>query len=704
MPDETWGVDDRRIPKGVYTSPTARSSFRRPDSVRRMQLTSPTPVISRSPRQSTLSARRPGSRGGEVPSQRSMMARGSPRPRKRTGDVPKRSDDTKQLPLVLLHVTLLPVSLPWEREIVQELLPQSTLDQLQLLRSKMTDLVMHRGILLPHPRDEYDVLEERLLESLELREERITKDGHFHRPRDSTSSVESAEGSDSALGSSVEGLTPDEGGCCTVCHHSHSTSSKGTGRWTIRVYAANGLMRAAAWSAAWSEMESVDVEILPWISEELKFKLDARRDEATHVERLRANENEERLRAAVDEQMRLDRFENPRFEEAEFLQHASESPPQQYPQAAEPVPATNLPATEKAPMSNDGLPQIYRPSQVPLSVLMKNYVLLLAQDGKNVAVFTFAALLVLLGIRNLASATPPNLAPAATSASIPSSELSSGAENPGASTTLELTTIPTADHVQTINTDFEAHETNDLSHNVFHTVQFPIEAVASSNTAVDEERTSVGDEAIFADHPEQDESSIVEIPEISESRAAKEDMDPLSEAPVKGSDDLTSPTESIASFPAVDHDRRNELAPPTVEPTCSLKKPERPPSPEISLSRTHVNEMCPVHGLEDPPDATAVQHDQYALKTSPRASSLSATIGATSHDVGEATEITRTVDKELVATPEEPAGHLEASVSTSEVLPPLGTSKAAGDTMKDVLSGPSLPPATCAIEDDSGNA
>ncbi|KAI7408345.1 hypothetical protein KC328_g14 [Hortaea werneckii] len=49
--------------------------------------------------------------------------------------------------------------------------------------------------------------------------------------------------------------------------------------------------------------------------------------------------------------------------------------------------------------SSDELPQIYRPSQIPLSMLMRNYLILLLRDGKHVIAFVLAAILMLSGVR-----------------------------------------------------------------------------------------------------------------------------------------------------------------------------------------------------------------------------------------------------------------------------------------------------------------
>src|SRR6201999_4293007 len=112
--------------------------------------------------------------------------------------------------------------------------------------------------------EEYEMLEERLLEALELRGARVTKCGHF-RPRssDGSSSLSSEEerGSDSGVGSSVDSSGEE---VCATCGHCVKTATSDVDKtWTIKVFAANGLMRSSAWAAAWSEMERVDVEILP---------------------------------------------------------------------------------------------------------------------------------------------------------------------------------------------------------------------------------------------------------------------------------------------------------------------------------------------------------------------------------------------------------------------------------------------------------
>lgn len=281
--------------------------------------------------------------------------------------------EKKEYPLVLLHVSLLPVELRWSMEAMQEVLPQSTLDNLQRLRSKVSETILQRGILIPHPREEYELLEERLLEALELRKERVTKCGHF-RARDSTSSASSEEGSlnsDSGVGSSVE----SDGDLCMTCKHHLKTvrpiAGFGGSRWNIRVFAANGLMRASAWTAAWSEMERVDVEILPWIEEDLRRQLDAKMEQEDVDKSLDVGLPETWCNPVLDPE-----------------------------QAAFP-PATTTESRQavECESPDSALPQVYRAKDVPLSLLLRNYIFLLAKDRRNIAIFALAILAMWLSLR-----------------------------------------------------------------------------------------------------------------------------------------------------------------------------------------------------------------------------------------------------------------------------------------------------------------
>ncbi|KAI7543247.1 hypothetical protein KC331_g7504 [Hortaea werneckii] len=400
MSDEKYETTIRRATQPIQTPRVIRPSFMRPESVKRMQLNSPPPFSAGSPRQSLPKARGMNSRPATPRSHHSAKARGSPNPRHQTR-YSTHELESKQNPLVLLHVTVLPVNIPWRHEIVQEIMPAPIVDQIYLLRSKLTEIVMQRGILIPHPREEYDLLEERVLEALELRQERITKDGHFHRPRGSASSIWTSDSADSGLGSSVEAASDPE--CCPTCSYGASKSAS-TGVWKINIYAANGLMRAAAWSAAWSEMERVDVEILPAIPDDSRRMLDARRDEEASTA---GNGNEipaASPQVSPSRQVPTDHMEpHPSVLAGEALQSGNQTRQMDilHQQAVLRVPAEQIfPVRPKDQGSgSDELPQIYRPSQIPLSMLIRNYLILLLRDGKHVIAFGLAAILMLSGVR-----------------------------------------------------------------------------------------------------------------------------------------------------------------------------------------------------------------------------------------------------------------------------------------------------------------
>ncbi|RMY09144.1 hypothetical protein D0868_04406 [Hortaea werneckii] len=390
MSDEKYETTIRRATQPIHTPRVIRPSFLRPESVKRMQLNSPPPFGAGSPRQSLPKARGMNSRPATPRSHHSAKARYS------THEL-----ESKQNPLVLLHVTVLPVNIPWRHEIVQEIMPAPILDQIYLLRSKLTEIVMQRGILIPHPREEYELLEERVLEALELRQERITKDGHFHRPRGSASSIWTSDSTDSGLGSSVEAASDPE--CCPTCSYGASKSAS-TGVWKINIYAANGLMRAAAWSAAWSEMERVDVEILPAIPDDIRRMLDARRDEEASTAVNGKEIPAASPRVSLSRQMSTGHIvPQPSVLAGEALQGGNQTSEMDIlrQQAVLRVPAEQIvPVRPKEQgSSSDELPQIYRPSQIPLSMLIRNYLILLLRDGKHVIAFGLAAILMLSGVR-----------------------------------------------------------------------------------------------------------------------------------------------------------------------------------------------------------------------------------------------------------------------------------------------------------------
>ncbi|ROT35178.1 hypothetical protein SODALDRAFT_329355 [Sodiomyces alkalinus F11] len=271
-----------------------RVPFRTPSDVRAIQLSSPAPsIFSGSPRSNKRSHLPPaGSRLGSP----SASAQYSPKGR----TTPSRLKPRKVTPpLVLLHATLLPLRWPWAS--VLETAPSDALspaakalrDNWRRLHDRLGDTVCERGILLPHPQADYEVLEERLLDALDLplrRRARILECGHYLGPANEHILTEDWDSDDDADGGGDGRSTRQSTSSssfrhgrhsgaaqthwCTTCHHDIRYESLGPGKlFHVKVYASNGLMRAGAWSACWKEMERVDVELEPIVEPDLLDEL-----------------------------------------------------------------------------------------------------------------------------------------------------------------------------------------------------------------------------------------------------------------------------------------------------------------------------------------------------------------------------------------------------------------------------------------------
>ncbi|KYK56231.1 hypothetical protein DCS_08200 [Drechmeria coniospora] len=272
---------------------TPRMPFRSPSSVMALQMSSPTVSALGTPRSSRRTPLPTVSRLGSP----SVSAQYSP---KRTPPRFRRATP----PLVLLHVTLLPLRWSWAA-VLDAAQPshlsaeaKSLQEAWRQLQDRTGDTVSDRGILLPHPQNDYEVLEERLLEALELplrRRARILECGHYLGPANDMFPHDEADGDgehDDGLSSRRASL--DALHWCGTCRSDIRYDSLGRGKvFRVKVYASNGLMRAGAWEACWKEMERVDVEIEPVVDAKLQDELSYLASE---------QERELQMREAMDEE------------------------------------------------------------------------------------------------------------------------------------------------------------------------------------------------------------------------------------------------------------------------------------------------------------------------------------------------------------------------------------------------------------------
>ncbi|KAL9025077.1 MAG: hypothetical protein Q9180_007734, partial [Flavoplaca navasiana] len=345
-------------PSSPYTPLKMRSPFRNPSSIRAMQLeTTPPPYIPSSQSRHRSVFPTP-SRNGTPKSVRSCHSGIRMTPSKLSPT--KRANVKKEYPLVLLHVTLLPIPKIYSATVMDQVLPSYLLENWKILHEKATDTVLERGILIPHPKEDYDLLEERLLESLDLRTPRILKCGHFH--------LDAEEEADIAGSDSEDEEGDEDADICDDCgrrvRDGRYGSGSGSRRWDIKVFAANGLMRAGAWGAAWREMERVDIEIIPWMEDEVKRELALRTEEErkhtalVQEETLRQSEK----RPTMDEERLREIYGNdvPSFPDSEPKQTSRSQPDQAVHQ---------------------------RQDEIPLQDLLKDYLMAASQDRKNIAIF-----------------------------------------------------------------------------------------------------------------------------------------------------------------------------------------------------------------------------------------------------------------------------------------------------------------------------
>lgn len=310
----------------VPTSRSNRPAFRSPSSVRAIQMSSPTPSA-------YSSSGRPAKRPTGFPTisrlgSPAVSGQFSPKGRSTTSRF-KRPDPA---PLVLLHVTLLP--LRWGYGDVVNHFEAKKLPPIAFsnegmknlrgawrqLQDRLGDTVLERGILLPHPQNDYEILEERMLEALELplrRRARILECGHYLGPSNVMATSEDID-DDSEYGSDTDGsgaeTKPEKKHWCKTCKGDIRYEELGSERmFRIKVYASNGLMSAGAWEACWKEMERVDIEVEPIIDSAVQSDLaklsaafDLEHQQQLEAEQTKEAEEEQRLQLEIEQRLSLE--------------------------------------------------------------------------------------------------------------------------------------------------------------------------------------------------------------------------------------------------------------------------------------------------------------------------------------------------------------------------------------------------------------
>lgn len=232
---------------------------------------------------------------------------------------------------------------------------------------------------------------------------RILACGHFHLNADEAADLDAAAEDERRV--QEGGAGANDADICTDCGRRVRDGLYGAGtgnrRWDIKLYAANGLMRAGAWGAAWKEMERVDVEVCPFVSEELKRELQIAREQEEIEEALRrageplhsvnvpaAEEdpipNEESGTNGIDDARMREIYGDDAQEYIDGLQ----STPSSSPHASPTYPTPNHASGPRPPSAH----------QLPLSTLLRNYIVLLSRDPRNLAIALLSLLVLLLAI------------------------------------------------------------------------------------------------------------------------------------------------------------------------------------------------------------------------------------------------------------------------------------------------------------------
>ncbi|KAI1406827.1 hypothetical protein F5Y13DRAFT_176249 [Hypoxylon sp. FL1857] len=319
----------------------------------------------------------------------------------------------------------------------------------RILQDRIGDTVIERGILLGHPQSDYELLEERLLEALELplrRRARILECGHYLGPANEGNITEDEESEDEW--GSVRSRATNRRHWCSTCKNEIRYDSLGPGRtFRVKVYASNGLMRAGAWTACWKEMERVDVELEPIVEPAVQEELV--RLAATRQERELTHQEEAEIAKEVAQQMKeqkeqddllssryaasprtpvSDRARSPisaeerlRRDEERLREIYGHTPPPASPRMPSREPSVHphqdsyVPPPSPSPAPQSPPDESYEqkePAQhgyqnASLPELMLQSVRVLMQDRKNVIIFALSVFVLLLALRNTPAPAEP---------------------------------------------------------------------------------------------------------------------------------------------------------------------------------------------------------------------------------------------------------------------------------------------------------
>lgn len=359
------------------------SPFRHPSSVIAMQMRDEDEIMSQRRRGSAMTGRL-----SSFSSRTSTPHLPSKRNSRSMSFSPQKPKVKKEYPLVLLHFTLLPPVLPLQTKVtdpllLHEILPQEYWRRWKLLNDKITDNgeVSTRGVLIPHPKGDYDLLEERLLESLELAKPRI-RSGHFlgddpQTVEESGSSKEDNEESDIA----------EQGSKCPDCGSRILEDPDRDRKWEIKVYAANGLMRAGAWSAAWNEMEKVDVEVGVWLPEAARRQIEETlRDIGITAEQAQPPPQAEAEPEESPEEIRRREIYGDSQYSQERIDGLFDGPSR----------AADAPRREKRHRSRK---HEHQPVREPdMRTLLLNYIRVISQDRRNVVIAILSVAMLLIAL------------------------------------------------------------------------------------------------------------------------------------------------------------------------------------------------------------------------------------------------------------------------------------------------------------------